>query len=33
MLIFPKTGAHKPGDYVMVRVDEVNQATLKGEIV
>jgi len=33
MLIFPKSGDHKPGDYVMVRVDEVNQATLKGEIV
>ena len=33
MLIFPKTGNHKAGDYVMVRVDEVNQATLKGEIV
>ena len=33
MMIFPKTGDYKPGDYVMVRVDEVNQATLKGEIV
>ncbi len=33
MLIFPKTGDHKAGDYVMVRVDEVNQATLKGEII
>lgn len=33
MLIFPKTGDYKAGDYVMVKVDEVNQATLKGEIV
>lgn len=33
MLIFPKNGNHKPGDYVNVRVDEVNQATLKGEMV
>lgn len=33
MCVFPKVDGYKPGDYVNVRVDEVNQATLKGEIV
>jgi len=31
--VFPKIGNHKPGDYVLVKVNEVNQATLKCEIV
>ena len=33
MLIFPKIEGYKPGDYAYVIVDEVNQATLKGQIV
>ncbi len=33
MVIFPKIGQHKPGDYVMVRIREASSATLKGEIV
>ncbi len=33
MCIFPKTGDYKAGDYVMVKVNKVNQATLWCEIV
>jgi len=33
MCIFPKTGEYKAGDYVMVKVNKVNQATLWCEIV
>jgi tRNA-2-methylthio-N6-dimethylallyladenosine synthase len=33
MLIFPKIGDQKPGDYVYVRVNEVTSATLRGEEV
>lgn len=33
MLIFPKQEGLKPGDYVYVKVNEVNSATLIGEIV
>ena len=33
MLIFPKKEGLAPGQYVNVRVDSVNSATLKGEIV
>jgi len=33
MLIFPKKGEYKPGDYVNVRVDKVTIASLIGEIV
>ncbi len=30
MTIFPKTGNHKPGDYVMVKIESASSATLKG---
>lgn len=33
MLVFPKNGDHKPGDYVQVRVNEATSATLIGELV
>ena len=33
IIIFPKKGDCKPGDYVMVKVNEMTSATLKGEIV
>lgn len=33
MIVFPKKGAFKPGDYVMVRVTDATSATLRGEIV
>lgn len=33
MLVFPKKGGHKPGDYVYVKVYEATSATLKGEMV
>lgn len=33
MLVFPKKEGLAPGQYVNVRVDSVNSATLKGEIV
>ena len=33
MIVFPKKGDCKPGDYVMVKVNEITSATLKGEIV
>ena len=33
MIIFPKTGSWKPGDYVRVEVHEATSATLKGTIV
>lgn len=33
MIIFPKEGQHKPGDYVWVRVIDSTSATLKGEMV
>ena len=33
MCIFPKKEGLKPGDYVMVKVKEVNSATLLSEIV
>lgn len=33
MVIFPKKGKHKPGDYVMVKIEEASSATLKGKMV
>jgi tRNA-2-methylthio-N6-dimethylallyladenosine synthase len=30
MVIFPKVGNHKPGDYVNVRIESASSATLKG---
>lgn len=33
MIVFPKVGDHKPGDYVTVKVNSVTSATLLGEIV
>jgi len=33
MVIFPKNGNHKPGDYVMVKIEEASSATLKGKMV
>lgn len=33
MIVFPKQGDLKPGDYVMVRVTDATSATLRGEIV
>lgn len=33
MLVFPKVNGYKPGDYVMVKVNEVTSATLIGEMV
>ncbi|MEM9823114.1 MAG: tRNA (N6-isopentenyl adenosine(37)-C2)-methylthiotransferase MiaB, partial [Bacteroidota bacterium] len=33
MLVFPKTGNEKVGEYAWVKVNEVTSATLKGEIV
>ncbi len=33
MVIFPKKEGLKPGDYVMVKIDAVTSATLKGKIV
>lgn len=33
MIVFPKKGNHKKGDYVMVRVTDVTSATLRGEMV
>ena len=33
MVVFPKSGDHKPGDYVRVRITEASSATLKGEMV
>ncbi len=33
MLVFPKKGEHKAGDYVFVKVNEASSATLKGEMV
>jgi len=31
MVVFPKTGAQQPGDYVSVKINEVTSATLIGE--
>ncbi len=33
MIVFPKKGKLKPGDYVQVRVNDATSATLRGEIV
>lgn len=33
MVVFPKKGEHKAGDYVMVTIKEASSATLKGEMV
>ena len=33
MIIFPKVGNHKPGDYVYVTVESVTSATLRGQMV
>ncbi|HMQ60171.1 MAG TPA: TRAM domain-containing protein, partial [Flavilitoribacter sp.] len=33
MVIFPKTGDYKPGDYVRVRILEATSATLLGQVV
>ncbi len=33
MVVFPKVGDHKAGDYVQVRITEASSATLKGEMV
>ncbi len=33
MLIFPKKGNYKPGEYALVKVTSATRATLKGEIV
>jgi tRNA-2-methylthio-N6-dimethylallyladenosine synthase len=33
VVVFPKAGDHKPGDYVYVKVNECTQATLLGEMV
>lgn len=33
VIVFPKTGDHKPGAYVHVKIKEVTSATLRGEIV
>lgn len=33
MIVFPKKGNHKKGDYVMVRVTDVTSATLRGEMI
>ncbi|MFK8101207.1 MAG: tRNA (N6-isopentenyl adenosine(37)-C2)-methylthiotransferase MiaB [Saprospiraceae bacterium] len=33
MLIFPKQGNYKPGEYALVKVTSATRATLKGEIV
>lgn len=33
MIIFPKVGSHKSGDYVYVKVASATSATLKGEMV
>lgn len=33
MLVFPKVGNHKPGDYVQVKVREASSATLKGDMI
>jgi tRNA-2-methylthio-N6-dimethylallyladenosine synthase len=33
VVVFPKAGDHKPGDYVYVKVKECTQATLLGEMV
>ena len=33
MMIFPKNGNHKPGDYVIVKALAASSATLKGEMV
>lgn len=32
MVVFPKIGEHKAGDYVMVTIKEASSATLKGEM-
>lgn len=33
MVVFPKKGEHKAGDYVMVTIKEASSATLKGEMI
>jgi tRNA-2-methylthio-N6-dimethylallyladenosine synthase len=33
MIVFPKTGGYKPGQYVHVNIKEATSATLRGEIV
>ena len=33
MVVFPKSGNHKAGDYVYVKVREANSATLLGDMV
>lgn len=33
MIVFPKKGEHKPGDYVMVKVKDATSATLLGELI
>lgn len=33
MIVFPKSGSHKPGDYVYVKVRDANSATLLGDLV
>ncbi len=33
MIVFPKTGDYRPGDYVQVRVSDATSATLRGRIV
>ena len=33
MIVFPKKKGYKPGDYVMVKVNEASSATLLGEII
>lgn len=33
MIVFPKKGDFKPGDYVHVKVNEATSATLKGELI
>ncbi len=33
MVVFPKTGNYKKGDYVNVRIHEATNSTLKGEII
>jgi len=33
MIVFPKKGNFKPGDYVYVRVNDATSATLRGELV
>jgi tRNA-2-methylthio-N6-dimethylallyladenosine synthase len=33
VIVFPKVGNYKPGDYVMVKVTDFSSATLRGELV